>query len=83
PIAYSTYCVYLFHRIFLIIFDSVLIDGLNIDIFARENFYLVLLFVPFIFLFSYLIQKGSERALNLVSRHKPREVARPSEIEIL
>jgi len=77
PIAYSTYCVYLFHRIFLIIFDFVLINGLNIDIFARENFYLVLLFVPFIFLFSYLIQKGTDRALNLVLGHKSRKVIIP------
>ena len=76
-IAYSTFCVYLFHRIFLIIFDLVLIDGLNIDIFARENFYLVLIFVPFIFLFSYLIQKGSDRAINLVSKHKSRKVVIP------
>ena len=76
-IAYSTYCVYLFHRIFLIIFDFVLTDGLNVDIFARENFYLVLVFVPFIFLFSYLIQKGSDRAIGYASRHRSRATIIP------
>jgi len=69
-IAYSTFCVYLFHRIFLMIYDFVLIEGLNVNVFARDNFYLVLIFVPFIFLFSYLIQKGTDRAINFVSRRR-------------
>jgi hypothetical protein len=62
-VAYSTYCAYLFHRIFLSIYVSILYDGLNVAIFARENLYLVILFVPFIFLFSYFIQKGADNLL--------------------
>ncbi|MFW9801306.1 MAG: acyltransferase [Candidatus Thorarchaeota archaeon] len=72
-IAYSTFSVYLFHRIFLIIFDFILTDVLNVNIFARDNFYLVLIFVPFIFLFSYLIQKGMDKAVNHASRRRFRE----------
>jgi peptidoglycan/LPS O-acetylase OafA/YrhL len=73
-IAYSTLCVYLFHRIFLIIFDYILIERLNIDIFDKENFYLVVLYIPFIFLFSYLIQRASDWVLKLPSRLKSRKL---------
>ncbi|MFX1510597.1 MAG: acyltransferase family protein [Promethearchaeota archaeon] len=66
-IAFSTYCVYLFHRIFLVIFTTLMTFCLNIDMRAAENLYLVLLFVPFIFLFSYLIQKTYDSAWKLVS----------------
>ncbi|MFX1241937.1 MAG: acyltransferase family protein [Promethearchaeota archaeon] len=69
-VAYSTFCVYLFHRIFLVIYTSILSEGLNIDIFALENLYLVLLFVPFIFLFSYFIQKVYDRILKMFSRKR-------------
>ena len=73
-IAYSTFCVYLFHRIFLIIFDFILTERLNIDIFDKGNFYLVLLFIPFIFLFSYLIQRASDWVLKLPSWLKSRKL---------
>jgi len=73
-IAYSTFCVYLFHRIFLIIFDYILIERLNIDIFDKENFYLVVLYIPFIFLFSYFIQRASDWALKIPSWLKARKV---------
>ncbi|MFX1390006.1 MAG: acyltransferase family protein [Promethearchaeota archaeon] len=66
--AYSTYSVYLFHRIFLVIFVTYLTTILNIDMLDRDNFYIVLLFVPFIFLFSYLIQKGIDKVWMIVSR---------------
>ena len=69
-IAYSTYGVYLFHRIFLIIYTSTLTEVFQIDIFERANLYLVLLFIPFIFLFSFLIQKAADWVLKLPSRHK-------------
>jgi peptidoglycan/LPS O-acetylase OafA/YrhL len=69
-VAYSTFCAYLFHRIFLVIYTSILSEGLNIDIFARENLYLVLLFVPFIFLFSYFIQKAYDKIIQRFTRHK-------------
>ncbi|MFX0021797.1 MAG: acyltransferase family protein [Candidatus Hermodarchaeota archaeon] len=66
-VAYSTFCAYLFHRIFLVIYTFILSEGLNLDIRAFENLYLVLLFVPFIFLFSYFIQKGTDRVLKRFS----------------
>jgi len=68
--AYSTYGVYLFHRVFLVIFIAFLTNILNIDMLERENFYIVLLFVPFIFLFSYLIQKTLDWVWTLVPRNK-------------
>ncbi|MFX0079035.1 MAG: acyltransferase family protein [Candidatus Hermodarchaeota archaeon] len=65
--AYSTYSVYLFHRIFLTIFTAIMTFGLNINMLAAQNLYIVLVFVPFIFLFSYLIQKAYDRLWKLVS----------------
>jgi peptidoglycan/LPS O-acetylase OafA/YrhL len=70
-IAYSTYCVYLFHRVFLAIFIALLSLGLNIDMREQDNFYIVLIFIPFIFLFSYLIQKALDWVWKLGSRHTP------------
>ena len=67
--AYSTYSVYLLHRIFLTIFTITMTVGLNINMYAAQNLYIVLLFVPFIFLFSYLIQKTYDRIWKLVSNH--------------
>ena len=68
-ITYSTYGVYLFHRVFLGIFIAILTFGLNIDMRELDNIYLVLIFIPFIFLFSYLIQKAFDRGWNRVSKH--------------
>jgi hypothetical protein len=72
--AYSTYSVYLFHRIFLTIFTTIMTFGLSINMLAAENLYIVLLFVPLIFLFSYLIQKAYDWVWKLVSnRSKDKE----------
>jgi len=68
-ITYSTFGVYLFHRVFLGIFTFILSSGLNIDMRAQDNFYLVLIFVPFIFIFSYLIQKAFDWVWKRASRH--------------
>ena len=57
-IAYSTFGVYLFHRVFLGLSTFLMTNELNIDMRELDNYYLVLIFVPFIFLFSYLIQKS-------------------------
>ncbi|MFW9969795.1 MAG: acyltransferase family protein [Candidatus Odinarchaeota archaeon] len=73
-IAYSTFSVYLFHRIFLIIYNFILSEGLNLDIYAFENLYLVLLFVPFIFLFSYFIQKAYDRIIKRFITHKNQNI---------
>ena len=67
-IAYSTYCVYLFHRIFLILYTGILTYTFNVDTFDKDNVYLLYLFVPFIFVFSYLIQKGYDMLINLILR---------------
>ncbi len=72
--AYSTYSVYLFHRIFLTVFTAIMTFGLHINMLVMGNLYIVLLFVPFIFLFSYLIQKAYDWVWKLVSnRSKDRE----------
>jgi hypothetical protein len=80
--AYSTYNVYLFHRVFLAIFTTIMTVGLNINMREVENLYIVLLFVPFIFLFSYLIQKAYDWIWNLVSnRFKSRESSRKNSFD--
>jgi peptidoglycan/LPS O-acetylase OafA/YrhL len=56
-IAYPTYCVYLFHRPIIMLLSAIVTGIFNIDMFARSNFYIALLFVPIIFLISYCIQK--------------------------
>jgi len=70
PIAYSTYCVYLFHRIFLGLYVLILMDLLNLNVYERLDFGIVLLFVPFLFLFSYVIQKSFDWILNLPFKFK-------------
>jgi peptidoglycan/LPS O-acetylase OafA/YrhL len=72
-ISYSTYCVYLFHRIFLIFYTGILTYGFNIDTFDKDNVYLVYLFVPFIFVFSYFIQKGYDLIINAIFRKPQKE----------
>ncbi|MEE9574079.1 MAG: hypothetical protein V3W20_13575, partial [Candidatus Neomarinimicrobiota bacterium] len=67
-IAYSTFGVYLFHRVFLGIFTFLMTNELNIDMRELDNYYLVLIFVPFIFLFSYLIQKSFEWVFKRTSK---------------
>ncbi|MBY9009429.1 MAG: hypothetical protein KGD74_06155 [Candidatus Lokiarchaeota archaeon] len=67
-VSYYTYGVYLFHRIFLVIFTAIMTTGLNIDMREQNNFYLVLIFILFIVLFSYLIQKALDWVWKLVSR---------------
>jgi hypothetical protein len=76
--AYSTYAVYLFHRIFLAIFTAIMTFGIGIDMLARENLYIVLLFVPFIFLFSYVIQKAYDRGWKLVSNRSKENESAPN-----
>jgi len=68
-IAYSTYCVYLFHRVFLVIFTNAMTSGFNLDMRELDNYCLVLIFVPFMFLFSYLIQKSLDWVWQFASKH--------------
>ncbi len=74
--AYSTYSVYLFHRIFLTIFTAILTFVLGINMLVAQNLFIVLIFVPFIFLLSYLIQKAYDRIWKIVSnRSKEKEAS--------
>ena len=73
-VAYSTFCVYLFHRIFLGLYAIILMDIFDLAAYERLEFTIVLLFVPFIFLFSYLIQKFSDWVLNLASKLKSKRL---------
>ena len=66
-VAYSTYGAYLFHRVFLAIFVAIL-TSLSLNMQRSENLYIVILFVPFIFLFSYFIQDAIDRLWKLISR---------------
>ena len=79
-IAYSTFAVYLFHRVFLGIFTFILTYNLNIDMREQDNFYLVLIFIPFVFLFSYLIQKAVDSVGKRVSRHTPNNTLKTVEV---
>ncbi|MHA1475066.1 MAG: acyltransferase family protein, partial [Promethearchaeota archaeon] len=56
-ISYSTFGVYLFHRPIIILLSAIVTGIFNVDMLARGNFYIALLFVPIIFLFSYYLQK--------------------------
>jgi len=79
-IAYSTYCVYLFHRIFLVIFTAIMTNGLNLDMRELDNYYLVLIFIPFIFLFSYLIQKALDWVWKIISKHTTNNILKTVEV---
>jgi len=80
-IAYSTYCVYLFHRIFLIIYVWASMEILNVNlyqlmygVYKDQHFILIYVFVPFIFLFSYIIQKAADWILVLPSKIKSKRI---------
>jgi hypothetical protein len=80
-IAYSTYCVYLFHRIFLIIYVWASAQVLNVNIYQLmygiykdQNFISIMVFVPFIFVFCYLIQRTADWVLKLPSKLKKRKM---------
>ena len=74
-VAYSTYCVYLFHRIFLIIYVWASMEILNVNLnqllygyYKDQHLILIYVFVPFIFGFSYLIQKFTDWIIQLPSK---------------
>jgi peptidoglycan/LPS O-acetylase OafA/YrhL len=66
--AYSTFAVYLFHRPFLIIFNSIMLDIFNIDMLLRSNFYFIFLSIPMLFLLSFLIQKTADKSIHSASK---------------
>jgi len=79
-VAYSTFGAYLFHRPIIILLSAIVTGIFNVNMYARENFYIVLLFVPIIFLFSYGLQKTSDRAIAWVKKRKHKKVDEIKEI---
>ncbi|MHA2033618.1 MAG: hypothetical protein ACW99Q_29975, partial [Candidatus Kariarchaeaceae archaeon] len=66
--AYSTFAVYLFHRPFLITFNSIMLDMFNIDMLSKSNFYFIFLSIPMLFLLSFLIQKTADKSIHFVTK---------------
>ncbi len=66
-IAYSTYGVYLFHRPFLVTFDELMLEILNIDMLVKSNFNLILLSIPILFILAFFIQKASDRGITIIT----------------
>ncbi|WP_371805224.1 acyltransferase family protein [Candidatus Lokiarchaeum ossiferum] len=56
-VGYATFGVYLFHRPLLIIFSEIITRIFNINLFTKANLWIVLMFVPFIFLVSFFVQR--------------------------
>ncbi|QEE17366.1 acyltransferase family protein [Promethearchaeum syntrophicum] len=79
-VAYSTFGAYLFHRPIIILLSIIVTGIFNVNMYARENFYIALLFVPIIFLFSYGLQKTSDRAIALFKKRKHKKIDEIKEI---
>jgi hypothetical protein len=62
-VAYSTYGVYLFHRPFLATFDFIMLEIFNINMLEKSNFYLIVLSLPILFVFAFLIQKAADKGI--------------------
>ena len=56
-LGYTTFGVYLFHRPLLILFSRIVARSFRIYLLAKSNLWIVLLFVPLIFLVSYFVQR--------------------------
>ena len=79
-VAYSTYCVYLFHRIFLIIYVWLSARILNVDIiellygnYKDQHFALIMVYVPLIFVFCFFIQKFADWVIKSITSIKFRK----------
>jgi len=73
-ISYSTFGVYLFHRPIIILLSAIVTGIFNVDMIARENFYIAYLFVPIIFLFSYFLQKTVDFGIAFLKKRKHKEI---------
>ena len=62
-VSYSTYAVYLFHRPFLITFNTVMLTVFNIDMLEKSNFYLTSISIPLLFILAFLIQKLADKGI--------------------
>jgi peptidoglycan/LPS O-acetylase OafA/YrhL len=79
-VAYSTFGAYLFHRPIIILLSAIVTGIFNVNMYARENFYIALIFVPIIFLFSYGLQKIFDGAIVWFKKRKYKEVDEIEEI---
>ena len=73
-VSYSTFTVYLFHRPIIILLSAIVTSIFNVDMYAKANFYIALLFVPIIFLFSYCLQKTFDWATAWFKKRKHKEI---------
>ena len=73
-ISYSTFGVYLFHRPIIILLSGIVTGIFDVDMIARENFYITLLFVPIIFLFSYFLQKTVDFGIAFLKKRKHKDI---------
>ncbi len=62
-VAYSTFCVYLFHRPFLLALKEILLGIFSIDPTSKSNSGLMILSIPFLFMLSFFIQKAVDKGL--------------------
>ncbi len=67
-VAYSTYAVYLFHRPFLIVFNTIMLEIFNIDMLSKSNFNFTFLSIPLLFILSFLIQKTFDKSIYFITK---------------
>ncbi|MFW9997503.1 MAG: acyltransferase family protein [Candidatus Odinarchaeota archaeon] len=67
-LGYSTFCTYLFHRPFFVVIVIILTEIFQIDAFARANFIIPVLLIPVLFVISFFLQKGMDKALSELDR---------------
>ena len=65
-VSYSTYAVYLFHRPFLISFNTLMLAVFSIDMLEKSNFYLTSISIPLLFILAFLIQKLADKGIPVV-----------------
>ena len=65
-VSYSTYAVYLFHRPFLISFNTLMLAVFSIDMLEKSNFYLTSISIPLLFILAFFIQKLADKGIPVV-----------------
>jgi peptidoglycan/LPS O-acetylase OafA/YrhL len=66
-IAYSTYCVYLFHRPYLAALQEMMLSIFSIDTTTKSNSSLMIFAVLFLFILSFFIQKAADIGLSKIN----------------
>ncbi|WP_455465296.1 hypothetical protein, partial [Candidatus Hodarchaeum mangrovi] len=62
-VAYCTYAVYLFHRPFLIVFNTLMFELFRIDMLEKSSFYLTSISIMLLFILGFLIQKLADKGI--------------------